>query len=144
MAQPDIGDKAGFVILWFESVKFGNAPDAVPFKEVEVNLENIVREGRFGFLSMLTYGVNWEYNKVSINGTEIGSLHITTSYEWRVDTFVVPTDIIHDGINTFRIESGKRTGPYTDPAVDDIDDFEVKDPILFFAVPSPPPPPIKK
>ena len=132
--QPDKGHRAGFVIHWFGVEKFGNAEDAKPYVEVESQLYKRVLEGCYGFLSMQTYGVNWDHNKVSINGKEIGYLHKTTSYEWRVDTFVVGTDVIVDGINTFRIDSGTQSGDPAGPD-DDIDDFEVKDPVLIFAVP---------
>ena len=127
----DYGDKAGFVVLWQGIVKVGDnfEPEVYDY-EVEFDLGDDVREGCFGYLSMMTYDVDYTYNKLYINGTYVGTLHDYDKSEWRVDTFRVPTGAVKKGKNIFKLTARNKSGGYTGQ----VDDFKVQDPLLIYAV----------
>jgi len=127
----DIGDRAGFVMLWRGTIKCGDdfQPERREY-EVEFNLRSDVEEGRGAYLLMMTRQVNFEHNGIYINDNEIGALTPSEGSGWNTDTICIPKGHIHKGKNTFRLTPRNVSGDNTG----NVDDIWVRDPLLIYAV----------
>jgi len=127
----DIGDKAGFVMLWRGTIKCGDdfQPERREY-EVEFNLRSDVEEGRGAYLLMMTRQVNFQHNRIYINDNEMGALTPSGGSGWNTDTFCIPKGHIQKGKNTFKLTARNVTGDTTG----NVDDIWVRDPLLIYAV----------
>jgi hypothetical protein len=127
----DKGDKAGFVMP-FGKVAFGDdfEPERYEY-EIEFDLGSQVIEGCQAHLSMMTKGVDFNYNKVYLNNHEVGRLSGSEGEtKWRPEAFRVDVNIVQKGKNTLKITARNATGGTSG----NIDDFSVRNPLLIYAL----------
>ncbi len=99
----DLSDKAGFIVPWDGTIEFGDG--AHHEYEITFDVVNNVREGRFGFLSIMAKRVTWDNNEVFVNNVKVGNLHPYDNEGWPVDTFCVPVGAVKKGVNSLKIVS---------------------------------------
>jgi hypothetical protein len=125
----ETGHKIGMCILWWGTKKAGDDFQPETYElEVEFEIPDY-KPNNHAYIQMMTYGVSYSRNYIFVNGNKIYPL-IPHGDKWGFDAFLIHYKFLKTGKNKFKIISRNSTGGITG----NIDDFVVRDPIIFYPV----------
>jgi len=124
------GNKTGLCVILWGLTKVGEhfVPETLDFV-VEFDLPDLAAD-KPGYLSMLTYDVNWDYNGIYVNDELIYNLTAYGTRQWGFDHFLIPGQFLKKGTNKFKVTSRNKSGGMDG----NIDDITFRDAVLFYPV----------